>query len=98
MFCFQGVLKQDLILLALEVVGTKWDYTASLMMYVLISLTHCMLGTFSCFLSSPDFFFKITFFKNSFMNTIRMSNSLALIRPDESGSKLFAKVISRRLW
>ena len=50
------------------------------------------------FLSSVDFFL-IDFFKkkkkkkkkNSFWNTIRVSNSL-----DPDGSKVFAKVISRR--
>ena len=31
---------------------------------------------FPCFLSSADFFFKINFLKNSFRNTIRVSNSL----------------------
>ena len=39
-------------------------------------LTHCILGNFSCILSSADFFSKLIFQKNSFRNTIRMSNSL----------------------
>ena len=36
----------------------------------------CTLGNFACFLSSLDFFLKINFFKKSFRNTIRVSNSL----------------------
>ena len=50
-----------------------------------------------------DFFSKLTFSKNSFRNTIGVSNSLDPDRNSEpifcrswSGSKLFAKVISRR--
>ena len=39
-------------------------------------LTFCQLGNFSCFLSSDDFFSKSTLSKNSFRNTIRVSNSL----------------------
>ena len=40
-------------------------------------LTHCVLGNFACFfLLSVDFFFKLTFSKKSFRNTIRVSNSL----------------------
>ena len=39
-------------------------------------LTICLLGNFSCFLSSADFFQNQLFFKNSFRNTIRVSNSL----------------------
>ena len=35
-----------------------------------------LLGNFSCFLLSTDFFSKITFSKNSFRNTIIKSNSL----------------------
>ena len=35
-----------------------------------------MLGNFSCFLSSTDFFSKLAFSKISFRNTIRVSNSL----------------------
>ena len=38
-------------------------------------LTFCMLGTFSFFLSPADFS-KSSFLKNSFRNTIRVSNSL----------------------
>ena len=52
-------------------------------------------------LSPADFFFKINFSKDSFRNTIRVSNGLG---PDQNrrsvgpymGSKLFAKVITRR--
>ena len=39
-------------------------------------LTHCILGNFSCFCRLLIFFSKLTFSKNSFRNTIRMSNSL----------------------
>ena len=44
---------------------------------LLAFLTHCILGNFSCFLSSADFFFQNYFFeeKKSFSNTIRISNS-----------------------
>ena len=35
-----------------------------------------MLGIFSCFLSSADFFSITTFSKNYFENSIRLSNSL----------------------
>ena len=44
---------------------------------------------------SADYFSKLTFSKNYFRNIVRVSNSLD---PDQawSGSKLFAKVISRR--
>ena len=49
-----------------------------------------MLGNSSCFFFR-FFFFKINFFKNSFRNTIRVSNCLD---PDLD-YKLFAKVISR---
>ena len=41
-----------------------------------ICLTLCTLDNFACFLSSVDFFFKLTFSKISFKNTIRVSNSL----------------------
>ena len=34
-----------------------------------------MMGNFSCFLLSADFFFKIIFFENSFRNNMRVSNS-----------------------
>ena len=41
-----------------------------------VLLNQCILGNFSCFLLSADFFSsKLTFGKNSFRNTIRMSNS-----------------------
>ena len=62
----------------------------------------CMMGNFACFLlSSADFFSKSSFLKNSFRNTIRVSNSL---NPDQArrnvgpdlGSKLLAKVIIRQ--
>ena len=44
------------------------------------TLTFCPLGNFSCFLSSADFF-KINYFqKNSFRNTIRVSN---ILDPDQ---------------
>ena len=62
---------------------------------------HAFFFFFFFFLSSVDFFFKINFFKKSFKNTIRVSNSLDpdqarhVVRPD-LGPKLFAKVISRR--
>ena len=37
----------------------------------------CMLGNFACFLSSADIFFQNQLFlKNSFHNTIKVSNSL----------------------
>ena len=39
-------------------------------------LTLCMLGNFSMRLLSSAHFFKINFFKNSFRNTIRVSNGL----------------------
>ena len=39
-------------------------------------LTLCMLGNFACFFVVCLFFSKLTFSKNSFRNTIRMSNSL----------------------
>ena len=38
-------------------------------------LTLCMLGNFVCFLVVYGFFFKLTFSKKSFRNTIRVSNS-----------------------
>ena len=61
-------------------------------------ITYCMLGNFSCFCCHLPTFFKINFYsKNSFRNTIRVSNGLAQIRTDVlSGSKQFAKVISRQ--
>ena len=39
-------------------------------------LTLCPLGVFPAFSSSADFFSKSTFSKNSFKNTIKVSNSL----------------------
>ena len=39
-------------------------------------LSLCILGIFHAFLSSADCFLKPTFSKNSFKNTIRVSNSL----------------------
>ena len=53
-----------------------------------------MLGNFSYFLSSADFFFKLIFLKNSFRNAVRMSNNLDPDQARQFGSKLFAKVIS----
>ena len=41
-------------------------------------LTLCILGNFSCFFVACCFFSKSTFWKNSFMSTIRVSNSLDL--------------------
>ena len=40
------------------------------------NVTLCMQGIFSNFLSSADFFSKLTLSKNYFGNTIRVSNSL----------------------
>ena len=59
----------------------------------------CMLCNFACFLSFADFFFffsKSSFSKNSFRNTIRVTNSLDPDQARQNGSKLFAKVICRR--
>ena len=39
-------------------------------------LTHCLLGNFSCFFVVCWFFSKLFFWKKSFRNTIRMSNSM----------------------
>ena len=39
-------------------------------------LTLCMLGKYSCFLVSADFFQNHLFRKNPFSNTVRVSNSL----------------------
>ena len=39
-------------------------------------ITLCLLGNFSCFFVVCCFFFKINFWKNSFRNTIRVSNGL----------------------
>ena len=39
-------------------------------------LTLCMHGNFACFIVVCWFFFKINFFKNYFVNTIRVPNSL----------------------
>ena len=44
--------------------------------YHLLKVALCILGNFSCFLSSADFFQNHFFSKNSFRNTIRVSNSL----------------------
>ena len=40
------------------------------------SLTHCMLGNFSCFCCQLLTFYEIDFLKKSFRNTIRVSNAL----------------------
>ena len=42
----------------------------------MLNLTLCLLGNFSCFFVICWFFSKSTFLKNSFRNTIRVSNSL----------------------
>ena len=44
-------------------------------------LTHCILGNFSCFFVVCWFFSKLTFWKNSFRNTIKMSN---ILDPDQA--------------
>ena len=44
-------------------------------------VTHCILGNFHAFLSSADYFLKLTFCKYSLRNTNRMSNSFD---PDQS--------------
>ena len=41
-----------------------------------LDLTLCLQGNFACFFVNTDFFSKSTFSKNSFRNTIRVSNSL----------------------
>ena len=52
---------------------------------------------FMLLLSSADFFLKLTFSKKTFRNTIRVSNGLDLDQDRQNvGSKLFAKVISRK--
>ena len=43
-----------------------------------MNLTLCLLGNFHAFLSSADFFLISTLSKNSFRNTIRVSNNLDL--------------------
>ena len=40
------------------------------------ALTLCMLSNFSCFFVVCGFFLKLTFSKQSFRNTIRMSDNL----------------------
>ena len=45
---------------------------------ILYHLILCMLGDFSCFLSSADFFLNELFFKKSFRSTMRVSNSFDL--------------------
>ena len=58
------------------------------------ALTLCLLGNFSCFFSSADFFSKSLYSENSFRNTIRISNNLdpyqayQFVRPDLSPSCL----------
>ena len=44
-------------------------------------LTLCLLGNLHAFLLSADFFSKSTFLKNSFRNTIRVSNG---VDPDQA--------------
>ena len=46
------------------------------------SFNLCMLGNFSCFLSSDDFFSKLTFSKNSFRNTLRTAQSVTCLATD----------------
>ena len=55
-----------------------------------VSLPHCMLGNFSCFFVVCWYFLKSAFWKNSFRNTVRMSNSLD---PDQASDDL-----SGRIW
>ena len=65
----------------------------------MLILTICRLGNFACFFIVCGFFSKLTFPKNSFRNTIRVSNSLD---PDQAQQNvgpdldLLIKVISRR--
>ena len=47
----------------------------------LLGLTKCMLGNFACFFVVCCFFSKSTFSKNSFRNTIRVSNR---VDPDQA--------------
>ena len=82
-----------------EITNLSSKYSPYLKLYVVLTLTLCMLGNFACFFCRLQIFLKLTFSKKYFRNTIRVSNSLD---PDQaqhfakSGSKLFAKVISRR--
>ena len=54
-----------------------------------------MLGNYSCFCCRLRTY-KSTFFKNSFRNTIRVSDSVALGQDCGPGSKTFAKVIRKQ--
>ena len=61
-------------------------------------LNHCILCIFHAFLSSADFFQNLLFEKNLSGIPSECQTVWTQIRPDdsdESGSKLFAKVISR---
>ena len=44
----------------------------------MLSAPKCILGNFTCFLLSADFFSNLTFSEKSFRNTISVSNSLDL--------------------
>ena len=59
-------------------------------------LTLCLLGNFACFFVVCCFFFKSTFSKNSFMNTIRVSNSLDFqIRPDILSGLIWVQTVCK---
>ena len=54
-----------------------WKSPATAQFLFQVSFTLCLLGNFTCFFfSSADFFSKSTFSKNSFRNTIIVSNRL----------------------
>ena len=48
------------------------------------------MGNFHAFLSSADFFSKSTFLKNSFRNTMRVSNSLG---PDQTRHSVWSDLV-----
>ena len=58
---------------------SQTDYSVSLFSFS-GTLTHCMLGNFSCFLSSAGNFSKLIFRKKTFKKTIRISTVWTLIR------------------
>ena len=69
--------------------------------YSLENLILCMLGNFSCFCCRLLTFFKISFSKNSFRNTIRVSKGSDPNQDRHSfgpdlGPKLFSLVISKQ--
>ena len=79
---------------------SKLHWTISREYVTLMVLTHCMLGNFSCIFVICWFFFKINFLKKSFQEYHQFgpwSDAHANLRhcPAWSGSKLFAKVMSR---